>query len=51
MYEIAAFRIDDVSEGGLIYTRTDIAYNIIPSSEGTIYYECKFEDCNIQWVR
>lgn len=50
MYETASFRIDNTTSGGILYIRTDVAYSIIPTVDGTMYYECAFEDCNIKWV-
>lgn len=49
-HETASLRIDNATSGGILYIRTDTAYNIIPTTDGTIFYTCAFEICNIKWV-
>ncbi|KAL4232877.1 hypothetical protein ACF0H5_007564 [Mactra antiquata] len=47
--ETVTVKIENATEGGIVYFRTDTAYNMIPSVNGTIIHECVFEECNIEW--
>lgn len=50
VHETATVTIENAEEGGIIYFRTDTAYNMIPSTNGTIEHQCPFDECNINWV-
>ena len=46
----ASFTIANMTSGGLVYIRTDMAYHILPTVDGDMEYSCSFEDCNIVLV-
>jgi len=51
LYNTALFRIDNTTAGGMVYVRNDEgARNLVISTDGSMIYECPFEECDINWV-